>query len=251
MSNETKNSSCNKSSIKNTFYTLLLLLLTLFPPPVYTKESSRESSNLDVPYKHHRFLLITGCARSGTTYISEVLKLSGLDIGHELVGKDGVSSWFMCIEADHVPWKHRPSAIGFHFDHIFHQVRHPLKVISSVLGTEHRKAIDYFSKNIPEIYAKDSPIVKSAKYWYYWNLYAEQKAEWRYQVEHINECLEEMGQRLGISLDKAILQNVPRDTNHRKATTNLTWAHLKEEIPTNLFINIQEMALRYGYSISD
>lgn len=199
----------------------------------------------------HYFLLITGCARSGTTYISEVLKLGGLDIRHEQVGKDGISSWFMCIEADHVPWKSRPSAAGFRFDHIFHQVRHPLKVISSVFGTEHRKAIEYFSKNIPEISDKDSLVVKSAKYWYYWNLYAEQKAEWRYQVEQIDSCLEEMGQRLGIVLDKAILQQVPRDANHRKKTTDLTWAQLKNEISPDLFSKIQEMALRYGYSIVD
>jgi hypothetical protein len=215
--------------------------------PAYSKDTSSSQSSP----KQHRFLLITGCSRSGTTYISEVLKLSGLDIGHEFVGKDGTSSWFMCIEADHVPWKHRPSSIGFEFDHIFHQVRHPLKVISSVLGTEHRKAITYFSENIPEIYAKDPPLVKCAKYWYYWNLYAEQKSEWRYQVEQIDSCLAEMGQRLGIVLDKEILTQIPRDTNHRKQTTNLTWAQLKEEIPADLFSKIQEMSLRYGYSILD
>lgn len=229
-----------------TAFSFIALLLSFISFSLHAKHTSKTES-LD---KHH-FLLITGCARSGTTYISDVLKLGGLDIQHENVGKDGTSSWFMCIEADHVPWKHRPSAAGFNFDHIFHQVRHPLKVISSVLGTEHRKAIKYFSENIPEIYDKDTPLIKCAKYWYYWNLYAEQKAEWRYQVEQIDSCLEEMGQRLGITLDKAILQQVPRDSNHRKMTTNLTWAQLKEEIPANLFIKIQEMALRYGYSILD
>ncbi|MBA3816285.1 MAG: hypothetical protein H0X29_07150 [Parachlamydiaceae bacterium] len=225
--------------------TLLILLIGLISFSFISKVPPKSPSN-----KHH-LLLITGCARSGTTYITEVLKLGGLDIKHELIGKDGTSSWFMCIEADKVPWKNRPSATGFQFDHVFHQVRHPLKVISSVLGTEHHKAITYFSENIPEIYARDTLLVKSAKYWYYWNLYAEQKAEWRYQVEQIDSCLIEMGQRLGIVLDPAILLQVPRDSNHRKKTTNLTWAQLKQEIPANLFINIQEMTLRYGYSIID
>lgn len=227
-------------------FTLFTLLLCLFTFQLHSKDNSKSPS----PPESH-FLLITGCARSGTTYISEVLKLGGLDIAHEVIGKDGISSWFMCIEADRVPWKHRPSALGYHFEHVFHQVRHPLKVISSVLATEHRKAVKYFSENIPEIYSKDKLIVKCAKYWYYWNLYAEQKAEWRYQVEQIDANLEEMGQRLGITLDKKILEQVPRDSNHRKATTNLTWAQLKQEIPANLFYNIQEMALRYGYSILD
>lgn len=201
------------------------------------------------PPKAHKFLLITGCARSGTTYIADVLQSCGLDIGHEVMGRDGCSSWFMCVEAKKFPWKNRPSAYRIHFDHIFHQVRNPLDVISSVYATEHPKALKFFSENIPQINAEDAPLVKCAKYWYYWNLYAERKSEWRYQVEQIDTALDEMSVRLGIYLDKKVLKTISRSTNHRDRPVKITWTQLRAEIPSNLFSKIQKMALRYGYSI--
>lgn len=212
---------------------------------VHQKKSKEEN------YKLHRFLLITGCARSGTTYISELLEYCGLDVKHELIGSDGCSSWFMCVDADKVPWENRPSAKYISFDHIFHQVRNPLDVISSVYATEPLKAINYFCENIPEINSNDKKLVKCAKYWYYWNLYAEKKAEWRYQIEQIDAVLDEMGLRLGVALDKSVLEKISRQSNHRNRQIKFTWSDLRASLPPDLFQKIQEMAVRYGYPIND
>ena len=196
------------------------------------------------------FLLITGCGRSGTTYISEALQQAGLDIGHEFLRKDGCASWLMNVQSDHAPYG-RKSTENIRYQHIFHQVRHPLDVISSTYWTITQKSFAFFSEYIPEIdIQNDSRLIKSAKYWYYWNLMAEQKAEWTYKIENIDLVWDEMATRLGIPLKRDPLTTVSRTTNHRKAKeAKFTWSDLAEQLPVDLFCAIQEMTLRYGYTI--
>ena len=40
-------------------------------------------------------VVVIGCPRSGTGFISQLLKEHGLDVGHEVWGKDGISDWRM------------------------------------------------------------------------------------------------------------------------------------------------------------
>lgn len=215
--------------------------------PIYYRGPNQELLEI----KEHKFLLITGCARSGTTYISEVLKQVGLDIKHEALGKDGSASWPMAATtSDDSPWG--PSATGIYFEHIFHQVRHPLLVISSVYTTEPEQSWDFICKEIPEIRPEDDHVVKCAKYWYYWNLMAEGKAEWTYQVEEIEAVLDQMSARLQFPLSKEALDLVSTTTNHRGAYIHqFTWSDLREMLPSSLLSRIQTLALKYGYCIED
>ncbi len=132
-----------------------------------------------------RKLLITGCGRSGTKYISELLKCCGFDIGHEKDGKDGIASWPMAVSDDESPWG--PPSNDYEFENVIHQVRHPFKTISSCL-TISDKSWNYIKKHIP-INDSDSKIIMSAKYWYYWNLKAEGKAKFTYKIEDIESVL--------------------------------------------------------------
>jgi hypothetical protein len=204
-----------------------------------------------------RLLLITGCARSGTCYMARVLQQAGLDIQHEQIGKDGVSSWFMTVRADSTPWG--PGRNGIAFSHIFHQVRHPLKVISSVYTTEGVKSWGYSMPFIPQILPEDSYIVRSAKYWYYWNLMAAKEAEWTYRVEDLANVWEEFEKRLGRKLDIKALTTIPTDANSRlfkppsrgnnKLEKDFTWEDLKMNLDEELYLNIRNLAKQYGYSV--
>lgn len=198
-----------------------------------------------------RELLITGCARSGTTYISQLFKKAGFDLSHDheygAVGTYGLSSWLLVPDAAHAPWG--PVRRNCEFQHIFHQTRHPLQVISSVYTTEPKISWIFILENIPEISWEDPHVVKAAKYWYYWNQMAETIAEWRYKIEDIASILPEMEQRLGISLNPALIEAIPTNTNTRGAhAKDFTWEDLKKELDPELFWNIAEMAIRYGYS---
>jgi hypothetical protein len=202
-----------------------------------------------------RSLLITGCARSGTCFIAKVLQQAGLDIQHEQIGRDGVSSWFMTVHANSTPWG--PGRNGISFSHIFHQVRHPLKVISSVYTTEGVKSWGYSMPFIPQILPEDSYIVRSAKYWYYWNLMAAKEAELTYRVEDLANVWEEFEKRLGRKLDRKVLTTIPTDTNSRLVKPpsrgnntlekDFTWEDLKRHLDQELYLNIRNLAEQYGY----
>lgn len=191
-----------------------------------------------------RELLIIGCARSGTAYISNILQQCGLRIGHEKTQKDGVSSWIMCVNTKHVPWA-VDSRRRLQFTHIFHQVRHPLKVISSV-QTEGRPSWKYIIKHVPEIKWEDPPLVKGAKYWYYWNLKAETQAEWTYRVEELDTVWDEFCSRLGKKLDRSQLEQVAHNVNAR-SHQEVSWEDLQQQLDPDLYQKIRGLAQKYGY----
>lgn len=210
----------------------VLIFLCLIASSLFGVEDERE-------------LLILGCARSGTVYISRLLQLCGMKIGHEKVNDDGACSWCMTVDTEKVPWgvarNHRP------FAHIFHQVRHPLQVISSVYKTEPQKSWDFIKAHIPEIRLEDSKLAQCAKYWYYWNHMAERQAEWTYQVEEIEDRWMEFGMRLGRSLDQGQIVRVSKTTNSRGKHTVFTWEDLEKELDPGFFADLVLLSRKYGY----
>lgn len=198
-------------------------------------------------------LLVTGCARSGTTYMALFLKKSGYNISHESLGQDGIVSWPMASNFLN-PWGElAPPNISF--THIFHQVRNPLHVITSwALNLNHLNRIEwaFVRQQIPEIKLTDSLMVHCAKYWYYWNLLAEKKAEWRYRIEDLEEILPEFMERSGLVLDANVLNEIPKNYNAWLHTSKkITWADLERELPPDLYQKIQDMTQRYGYSLEE
>lgn len=201
-----------------------------------------------------RLCLITGCARSGTQFISQVLRLNGVNIRHErdattglfrLNGKNCISSWVMAADSDTTPWG--PGSEGYQFEHIFHQVRDPIKTINSA-ANEPEESWQYIRQFVPEIKPNDSKLVRSAKYWYYWNLLAEKKAEWTYRIEDLDVKFDEMAKRLGVSLDPKTIDKVPHNSNTRGHNNRFTWDDLKAELSPELYENIVQLAKRYGYT---
>lgn len=212
-------------------------------------DSSWEAKGVLPPTKPiHKLVLVTGCARSGTTFIAEVLQHCGLNVVHEAAGKDGIVSWLMAARDTHTPYG--PGYYNYRFKHIFHQVRDPLKTMAS-LTTEHAKAWQFVMKHTPQIKAEDPMIVKCAKYWYYWNKRAEAKAEWTYRVEDIENALEEMGRRMGIHLDKEAIHKVRKTINHRERTVEYTWAEVKANLSPTRYKKLIDLARKYGYSAPD
>lgn len=208
-------------------------------------------------FAKERLVLITGCPRSGTQYIAQVLNNCGLDIGHEVDGAAGIAFWAMASDKG---LKDKPAANEYQFRHIFHQVRHPLDTISSV-NTFSEVCWRFIRSNIPEISRRDSKLVRAAKFWYYWNLMAENKAEMTYRVEDIENVFDEMATRLGVQLDKSVLKKVPKNVHSRQSffkkfisfrryyVKKYTWADLRKELDPDLYQKIIVMTKRYGYSV--
>jgi hypothetical protein len=225
-------------------------------------------------------LLITGCGRSGTKYITVLLKQLGMDIGHECMGKDGIASWCMTINSEIVPWG--PSAKDYNFEHVFHQVRHPLLVFSS-LQSFTDQSWQYIYNNIPYINTNDPDIIKYAKYWYFWNIETEKKATWRYQIEIINEISEQFCQYLDIKHNLQKFELLDKNINTRYYSNifkflkflydklnieppSLIRSHARKNYSTKIKVykwedlgnvdkelaqKVQSKAIEYGYLIKD
>lgn len=199
-----------------------------------------------------KLLLIVGCGRSGTAFSNKYFSALGLDMAHEKPGgRDGCVSWPMVFNS-YSPWG--PVEPQPTFKHIFHQVRNPLDVISSWyinLSDLNRDEWIFIRSHIKEIMFEDSLLVSCAKYWYYWNLYAEKMSEWRFRVEDIENELHTFITKLNITKPVSS-PTIPSNTNAWLPITHkISWNDLKGELPEELFNNIQNMALRYGYSIED
>jgi len=208
-------------------------------------------------------LLVTGCGRSGTSFICSVLAQckQPLDLGHESwIGKDGIASWLLAF--DKKPPRGPQNVTYRDFDIVFHQVRHPLGVISS-LHTAGQESWEFFKECVPELKAHswpymrrqkvhpqdaDTHLLACAKCWYYWNLQAEKIAQWTYQVEKLPEVFEQFCHNVGIPYDADVfckkLKTDSRKT--RRDYVQICWSDIQELSP-KLCKKIQQLARRYGY----
>ena len=186
-------------------------------------------------------VLITGHGRSGTGYITKLLQSAGLDVGHEAIGFDGAVSWPHIADGE-ISWIGRVDSSDF--DRVIHQVRHPLKVISSA-QTMRDESFEYMFRHIGH------PGGGRGLRWYmwswlYWNEVAEQFASWRYQVESISEAWPGLCAEFGLSIETPIpeVQENENSRNHGQ----YTWGDLKAE-DEDLFRAILAKARDYGYQI--
>jgi hypothetical protein len=190
-------------------------------------------------------LIIIGCGRSGTTYTSKKLKSLGIDIGHERLKKHGISSWYLVSDQKKVPigpnFK-QIEKLGFPF---VHQVRNPLNAISSMQAISWI-SFKFLSNEIPIDFKNDSKILKAMKCWYYWNLKAETKAVFTYQIEKFDQNLDELLE-LGKFPHPKEKFNIDTKTNSREHT-DLSWDDLSKE-DDELSTKIKKLAIKYGYVI--
>ena len=225
-------------------------------------------------------LLVTGCGRSGTKYTAALLQKLGLDVRHEEMGADGIATWCMAVDSDDSPWG--GGRRGIRFGATLHQVRHPLSVIPS-LTTFTAPSWDYIARFVP--CKPDQPmIVRAAEYWYHWNIEAERTATWRFRIEKLPNVFREFCNRAGVRPDPEALRTTSTLVHSRKTRPWLRWARwvldytgigqstrkldfmynrdasyvggpftweaLEQHAP-GWAKPIQEMAIRYGYTVAD
>lgn len=81
----------------------------------------------------HKKILVVGHPRGATGYMSVLLARFGVAVGHEVMKRDGISSWM------HVDERLRK---GVEFDHIIHVVREPWKTIGSAVVKLQPRTVD-------------------------------------------------------------------------------------------------------------
>jgi hypothetical protein len=188
---------------------------------------------------------IIGCGHSGTFFTSEVFQHLGIDVRHELVGKDGIAGW----NYTHLLPSQFPE-FGLPQDSVvLHQTRHPLEVISSVQAmlpetwtaiADRARARGYTWNQLDEPHP-----VRGMKYCLSWNFMAESIADYRYKVEDMASVLPIILDMLGVP--NAPMPDVPKTMNKHEYDHTFTWDELSA---ANMFLyeKIRELSEEYGYS---
>jgi len=121
--------------------------------------------------------LVTGCARSGTKYMSVVMRRVGLDVPHERMGRDGISSWMLTVDAPEVPVG--DSRGGHTFQQTVHIVRNPMRVIESLSIISEPpwnfRGWDFICQHT-SCSSRDPLLIRGAVYWLEWNEMAQRRA---------------------------------------------------------------------------
>jgi hypothetical protein len=95
--------------------------------------------------------IIVGCCRSGTGYMSALFTACGYDVGHERLGKHGISSWCWAVTDTTTPGSGLPRKPTAASRHLIQVVREPWAVVSSILSNiiPHRPFRRWLRQHLP------------------------------------------------------------------------------------------------------
>jgi len=188
--------------------------------------------------------LITGHPRSATGFFAMLMQAAGLDIGHEKIGEDGISSWLHIAPGGSVPWAGEIERIDY--DRLVHVVRNPLDVIASS-QTMFPDAWDfienYFAVTLPK-----NMIERAMFTWIEWNKHVESiNPNITIRVEDVRAQWSDLMKILG---HVAGYPAEVRPGYNSRPHNMLSWADLESANP-DMCDAVREMAERYGYSTQD
>lgn len=180
----------------------------------------------------HKYIIVTGCSRSGTGSASRIFQKAGLQIGHHVrPGIDGV------VADVAVPFKCLQDCL------VLHQVRHPLKQIAS-MTTSQWYTWEYI-RGFVNI-GNGSLLRSCMAAWLEWNKLIQPKAVFRYRIEDMENQWEHICNLIGLP---PCPFPVVSTTTHTRAGqyTPVTWKDLEKE-DMLLCNQIQNLASYYGYN---
>jgi GR25 family glycosyltransferase involved in LPS biosynthesis len=101
-------------------------------------EILQEEKFLNDHIKHAiiRDILAVGHPRCGSGYMGQLFQVFGLNVGHESMQEQGISSWMFAVDDAYYPYgknKYSRSRRYTYFKHIIHHVRSPQDAIPSIL----------------------------------------------------------------------------------------------------------------------
>jgi hypothetical protein len=172
-----------------------------------------------------RFVIV-GTGRSGTRYISQVLTLAGIRCGHEAwwttrgtraIRLLGDASWLALFNLDDFR------------GHVYHQVRDPIDVISSLAATSmnpewrarHPTSHAFHAHRSQYVTFSGDPLVDAMQFVNVYLTEAERVAERTWRVEDVDaeiiiQIAADIGRRLTREAAQAALRSVPPTTHGRE-----------------------------------
>lgn len=130
-------------------------------------------------------IIIIGLPRNGSNFISKAFRENGIDVYHEDVGKDGISSWVLASKGDVVylgPTYHQVLKKYDYQVKLYHQIREPISTISSIT-TISKPSWLYIEKYV-NLDSANSLLHKSMIFWLEWNKRCEDMTDNWYQLDN-------------------------------------------------------------------
>jgi hypothetical protein len=216
--------------------------------------------------KHKKKLLVLSTPRSGTRFVSMLLRNSGVKVGHEGFKRDGTVGMFFAVEDVWYPGKHwttddehpvedqsRQRRSDFEFEQVWHCTRDPRKVIPALASRQFTDAIWCWQERHTGISCGIYPKkLRAMKFWLAWNELIEknEQIDFFFRVEDIDAQWGRICTRLDIPLDTVIPAGLPRDYGTAETGPNrhqpMNWDEMKA-LDADLADKIRAMAVRYGY----
>lgn len=191
--------------------------------------------------------LVTGCARSGTHFLTKFLQLNGLDIGHEVTAPLGTVGW-LCASAQ---YREERQA---RFDKTAHLIRHPAQVLKS-LQTMNPRAWNYIFQYKPECRHEDL-VIAGARYWLEWNKMAAAQSILSVRLEDFttnrDKTVRDLMIFFGQGLDQNLVEEAQTHGDSRKGRRDYGHAadlsHVQKNDPAT-YEGMKALAERFGYAM--
>ena len=184
-------------------------------------------------YDKPGYVFIAGCPKSATHYIAEVFQRVDQDVRHEAFGERGIAAFHII-----------PHLSQRQHGLILHQVRDPLKTISSMQTIENSWTyITYYTG----ITREGGLLHANMRLWHRLNSEIEKHDHKRYRIEDIDLEWPKICDMCKISVIP--IPDVPRNLYSKLGKfRNLSW-HELEFRDAELTKYIKDMAVRYGYEV--
>lgn len=230
----------------------LLAIPGIGPKTIYKLEQEL----LDV---HKVHILVTGTGRCGTRYVAKLLSSAGVPCGHEGVFTPrGISKAYEILEkissCAESSWMAAPF-IGYQEvcgARIVHLIRHPIRVINSLLGMRFFAAdsryltwANYAISHLPSIGSLDSEEDRTVAFYVRWNEMIETELPMSGFTHRIEDDDLSLLYKLGIDPTGHTLFSDKTD-NTRPPAGNIDLNTVRSDIVDRLL----EMAERYDYEIA-
>lgn len=193
-------------------------------------------------------LLVTGCGRSGTTWLARALRAAGVPAWHERaysLTRSGQGGW--AAEVSWLAAPHRPPSGTY----VVHFVRRPLATIASQAargglarsaGHPLRAYDDYIYRHLPAVRDGGTQLDRCARFWVGWNELV--NADERLRLEGITAA--DVTRLAQLVYPAAWLGRLPPPAHTSAAAPPpLSWADLVH-IP-----EVAKLAAAYGYETED
>jgi GR25 family glycosyltransferase involved in LPS biosynthesis len=230
-------------------------------------EATIESVRSHVKHILYRPILAVGHPRCGSGYMSELFKACGLDVGHEKMGKHGISSWMFAVEDDEYPWALNPLARtrkNKHFGHVVQFVRDPRQAIPSIIRENRHaeKSYAFRRKHILSAFGVDldaagCEVERAMMSYLYWNKLVEAQAiDLTVRVEDAEECvLRSLKDWRLVATERSLPAPPPKNLNADKLYRGILperpdlsdddWGQVADDLKRQ----INEACVRYGYDL--